>query len=124
VRLSGHFFGEKCLFSICLILYCQEAPTITSIDPSSGSKLTSVAITGSGFAQEGNKIVFQSDSGGDVWISKASANSSDGTTLMFDIPVTLFPACYYESIPPCISPQSLTFDGQYLIYVEIGSLEK
>jgi len=73
------------------------APTITNLNPSSGTVGTNVTITGSGFTPTGNTVNFGTGSLG-MW---QNLNSSNGMTLQFN--ATWNYTCPMP--PPCIGSQ-------------------
>jgi len=64
-----------------------QGPLIASLSPSFGPIGTTVTITGSGFVPTGNVIEFSGNAVGD------SVDSSNGTTITFMIPNSLYLLC-------------------------------
>ena len=93
-----------------------SAPSIQSLNPTSGSVETKVTISGSGFTAKSNTINFDP---GDFPGVVPNIGSSDGKTLVFNIPSELNPSCFYPTgeVPPCMMATRETGTGQYKVSV-------
>ncbi len=114
--------NSKTLFMSVLVvctlaLGAQAAPSITSIDPVSGTIGTAVTVNGSGFAAAGNVIHFQNAMTSMVYEARITASSANGTQIGFTIPSAVNPVCYYQT-PPCASPSLQVSAGAYLVFVD------
>lgn len=91
----------------------NQAPTISSISPSSGIVGSNVTITGTGFTSTGNKIKF-----GNLGSENNPAYSlnSNGTSITFPVPSSNYFACWY-TIPACKVMTYLTQPGKYEVSV-------
>ncbi len=89
----------------------NTAPQISSLTPTSGAVGATVIVQGSGFA--GNNTVHFGN--GVV----ANVYSSNGTSLSFNVPERLDPACYFTN-PPCMTfaASQLVTPGVYSVSVE------
>ncbi|MBU6414830.1 peptidoglycan-binding protein [Patescibacteria group bacterium] len=90
------------------------APTISSLQPTSGSVHTPVIITGSGFTATGNKVKFGNL--GSENDPAFSLNSSDGKTLVFTVPSSNYLSCW-SATPRCLAPAMMTQPGLYAVSV-------
>ena len=80
-----------------------QSPVIDNINPTSGIIGTVVTITGSGFSNSDNTVIFQYMVSGYIWEDRISAVSADGITLIFTIPEYVHPECHYSStLPSCV----------------------
>lgn len=104
--------GPQCAFAECPPVVATTTPhtvvSIGSLAPRSGVVGTSVTIGGSGFTSD-NTILF----GSGVVIHVPSKN---GTSLTFDVPNGLTPACFY-STPRCLVATRMTTPGDYSVSV-------
>ncbi len=95
-----------------------SAPVIDSLNPTSGPIRTVVTITGSGFAAEGNIVIFQDADMSAIWETRITAGSTDGKTIKFEVPAAINPGCYYD-VPACAAPSMLTQPGPFIVYVSV-----
>ena len=93
--------------------YCGKL-TVSYLSPNYGPVETQVKILGSGFTSTGNKVKF-GDLGGEN-NPTYSLNSSDGKTLVFNVPSSNYMACW-SSKPACMTPVYLTPPGTYPVSV-------
>lgn len=104
--------GPQCAFAECPPVVATTTPhtvvSIGSLAPRSGVVGTSVTIRGSGFTSD-NTILF----GSGVVIHVPSKN---GTSLTFEVPNGLTPACFY-STPRCLVATRMTTPGDYAVSV-------
>ncbi len=89
--------------------------TATSLSPTSGPAGTQVTITGSGFTPTGNKVKFGNLGSEDN--PSYSLNSSDGTTLVFAVPLSNYASCWFLTRFKCYRPIKLTQPGIYPVSV-------
>lgn len=87
----------------------SAAPAISHITPSKSPVGTSVTITGSGFASQGNTVKF-----GDGYIR--NVDSADGTTLRFLVPDGL-DLCSPDAKGPCPGAYPRVAPGDYAVAV-------
>lgn len=87
-----------------------SAPSISSMNPTSGKVGTAVTISGTGFSQTGNTIHF----GNGV---VANVSSTDGKTLSFNVPDAIVPACTLIRPQPCLLAIQITLPGTYPVMV-------
>jgi peptidoglycan hydrolase-like protein with peptidoglycan-binding domain len=87
----------------------SQSPVVSSLSPTSGAIGTTVTVTGSGFTND-NTVMF--DSGAILHVS-----SSNGTTLTFNVPDSLTPACYY-STPRCLVATRMVTAGNYSVSIQ------
>ncbi len=92
----------------------DTAPKIFSISPTSGVIDTQVVVKGSGFTNTGNKIQFGNS--GSEFNPVYNLASSDGTTLVFNVPSSNYYSCQ-NSRTPCMMANYEIQSGTYPVSI-------
>lgn len=108
--------GARCEFASCggQTSAVITAPSIYSLNPSTGPKGTLVTMYGNGFTPTGNRIKFGNL--GSEQNPRYNINSSDGTTLTFTVPYSSYSSCL-DFTPRCLIAQIVTRPGNYQVSV-------
>jgi hypothetical protein len=75
-----------------------------------------VVLTGIGFDPVNNEVRFIMPGGSIEYYTRSLVDSPDGFRIMFRIPSSVHPYCYYDPLP-CAAPDHLVLGGLYQIIV-------